>query len=97
MNRRAALAFFALAVVTYTQDVSPILDSHCIECHGRHADLDLSQFPFVGGSNNQPRIVDRMLARAGATPPSMPPGNRPKLTASEVAVVRAWRTGGLKP
>lgn len=96
MHRSAALSFLVLAVVTYLQDVKPILDRHCVECHTYGADLDVSGFPFVG-AGTPAGMLDRMIARASATPASMPPGNRPKLTSAEVNVLKAWRDGGMKP
>lgn len=97
MNRRAAWHFALLAIVTYFVDVKPILERHCVECHTYGADLDLSSFPFVGGGGDSARITDRMLRRVSSTPVSMPPGNRPKLSSQEIATLRAWRDGGLKP
>ena len=94
-SRRALLSFLLLAVVTYV-DVKPILDRHCVECHTYGADLDVSGLPFIG-SGEPTRILDRMIARASASPASMPPGNRPKLTVQEVGVLKAWRDGGMKP
>lgn len=84
--------------VTYTQDVKPLLDAHCVECHVAEADLDLSRYPFKSSDlTDMPSIVSRILERIEASPPQMPPGNRPKLSAGEVNVIREWRDGGLLP
>ena len=78
--------------------MKPLLDAHCIECHSGGNDLDLSHFPFsFKETSDQATIVDTMLAKLGAAPPQMPPGNRPKLTTSEVETIHEWREGGLAP
>lgn len=86
--------------MTYARDVKPLLDAHCIECHhdgGRKPDL--SQFPFRMGEEeaDQDAIVQKVLTLSGGTTPRMPPGMRPKLTSSEVDVIRQWREQGLLP
>ena len=96
MRHRAFLALLSLAV-TYTQQVKPILDAHCVECHSSRAELNLASFPFTGAPGEQPAIVGRLLTKVGAKPPVMPPGNRPKLTTSQVGVIRSWLEGGLLP
>jgi uncharacterized membrane protein len=98
MNQRAAGLFFLLAVVTYATDVKPILDQNCIECHDSGADLNLTAFPFVSTTmTSQTAIVQAILGKVGATPPQMPPGNRPKLTADQVSTVQDWLNQGLQP
>jgi hypothetical protein len=63
MNRRsgllafvAALALSALsacspevpAAPTYTKDVAPILNAHCVRCHGANDTLNMFPFPVYG-------------------------------------------------
>lgn len=84
-------------VVTYAQDIKPLLDGHCVECHhhGGH-DPDLSGFPFRSKTNaEQDAIVGKMLGLVQGTPTRMPPGNRTKLTAGQAATIQAWRDQGL--
>lgn len=85
--------------LTYTEDVKPVLDAACVECHhpnGRKPDL--SQFPFVGanGSTDQDAIVQRVLARVDPARASMPPGVRTKLTSEQVRILSQWRDQGLQ-
>lgn len=94
MPQRKAYALFLLALATYLQDVAPILNAHCIECHSVGASLILTRFPFVSTfSEDQNILVDRILVRVGNH--SMPPGNRPKLTSAEIDVIYKWREQGL--
>jgi len=90
--------FVFLAVMTYHQNVAPILDKHCVECHSAGKSLDLSRFPFKwAAGNDQLQIVNLILAKTGGTKPKMPPGNRPKLTANQLNVIEQWRNDGLNP
>ncbi len=98
MNQRAAFFMYLLAVITYSQDIKPLLGKHCVECHSKGNKLELSHFPFTSNTvPDQATIVDRVLAKVSATPAAMPPGNRPKLTANQVSVIRQWREQGLAP
>jgi hypothetical protein len=88
----------AFALLTYGNDVKPILDAHCIECHDSGADLNLTVFPFVSSSTtDQNAIVDDILGKVSASPPQMPPGNRPKLSADDIGTIKQWQTDGLLP
>lgn len=88
--------------VTYSNDVKPILDGHCIECHhtGGHFP-QLSQFPFVAPNNpSQEQIatqVSQISQPQGGMAAKMPPGARTKLSVSEVAMIKKWLDQGLKP
>jgi mono/diheme cytochrome c family protein len=92
------IVFLFAAVITYSQDVKPILDSNCIECHSPGASLDLSQFPFVSSTMpDQTTIVNAMLAKVNANPPQMPPGNRPPLSSDDINTIQQWLNEGLAP
>lgn len=96
----AAIVFTASAfAVTYSRDVKPVLDEHCIECHdGISHDPDLTSFPFSSATlSNEQAIADAILQKTGGSSPEMPPGNRPKLTSSEVATIQQWRNDGMLP
>ncbi len=96
MKQRTAYALFLLALVTYSQDIAPILNAHCIECHSFGASLNLARFPFLSKfTNHQPTIVERILIRTNAMNPTMPPGHRPKLTSGEWGAIDQWRDQGL--
>lgn len=99
--RSTPIAFFLLALVTYSQNVAPILDWRCTECHAEGATLVLTRFPFYSETTeDQPTIVNRILAKVqgvGGAKPVMPPGNRPRLTPSQVATLQQWLDQGLAP
>jgi mono/diheme cytochrome c family protein len=93
-----AVTMFAapsFAVTTYLKDVKPILDSHCILCHKTGGkDPDLTSFPFQSKKlPTQEAIVDKMLEEVGKN--AMPPGNKPKLSAQEIATLEQWKLDGL--
>jgi hypothetical protein len=98
MHQRTAFTLYLLAVITYSQNVKPILDLHCVECHTAGSILDLTSFPFTSNTIlDQTKIVDKMLAKLDSIPPQMPPGHRPKLSVSEVSTIQQWRDQGLAP
>lgn len=98
MDRRAAFSFLFLAALTYRQDIAPILNTRCVECHSWGNSLNLSRFPFVSKmTEDQGAIVAMILGKSGGANPSMPPGNRPKLTAQQVSTIEQWRDEGLEP
>lgn len=98
MDRRAHYAWLLLTLLTYWRDIAPILDVHCVECHATGSSLNLSRFPFLSKfTSDQPTIVARILDKTSSAAPSMPPGNRPKLTTSEASLITQWRDEGLEP
>jgi len=63
MNRRSGMLAFAAALAltalsacspevpaapTYTKDVAPILNAHCVRCHGAGGTLNMYPFPVEG-------------------------------------------------
>lgn len=92
------MALFLLALITYYQNVAPILNLRCVECHASGSNLDLSRFPFgYDSAYDQPAIVQKILAKTDTAKPAMPPGNRPKLTQSQLGTIQQWLAGGLAP
>lgn len=86
--------------VSYSQQIKPVLDAHCVECHspgGRRPTL--SGFPFVrdGVGDDQEEIVELMLRRVSGQGNVMPPGARPPLSPANIALIREWLAGGLQP
>jgi len=78
----------------FVEEVAPVLKRHCVECHGGDkpkADLALdaltSDFAAHGDAWNA--VLDRISAG------SMPPKNRPRLTAAEQQAVGDWVAAGL--
>jgi mono/diheme cytochrome c family protein len=94
----------------FTRDVKPVLDKHCVKCHGpdqQRAGLRLDSARGAGaGGNSGPALVPGQAARSllvkavtcadadGDVKPMPPKG--PRLTPAEVAVLRAWIDAGAK-
>lgn len=86
----------------YPKDVLPILQEHCISCHGdslqeSNLRLDAMSAALRGGDSGEPVIVpgksDRsyLIQRIASTEPKMRmPPDAPALDDSEIAVLRAW-------
>jgi uncharacterized membrane protein len=100
-------AFFAMdalaspRVPTYEEDVKPLLEGHCVECHhAGGARIDLTRFPFTmadGRVGDQEQIVRWILGKVDLNAPTMPPGVRTKLTVAEVRLIADWLEQGLNP
>src|SRR5580700_6563532 len=88
--------------VDYLRDVKPLLLKNCVGCHGPDKQrgslrLDTAAAALKGGDTS-PAVIpgkaaDSLLMRAvsGAEGvKEMPPKGKTKLTAQEIAVVRAW-------
>ncbi|MCY2962593.1 MAG: hypothetical protein NT069_02900 [Planctomycetota bacterium] len=102
---RAALADEAIpAPLTFEAHVRPILKAHCWHCHGEgevlKGSLDLRQArrlvrggdtgtALVPGQSGESLIVERIAAG------EMPPGTK-KVSAAELATLRAWIDQGSK-
>ncbi|HLG94850.1 MAG TPA: c-type cytochrome domain-containing protein [Bryobacteraceae bacterium] len=98
-------ALFLLAVVTapvygrvnFVRDVKPILENHCVRCHGeegamRGIRLDRKQRALMSVVKNKPD--DSLLynvVKIGA----MPPGPQ-KLTAAQLETLRKWIAEGAR-
>jgi hypothetical protein len=86
----------------YERVVRPILAANCIRCHGAEhpkAGLDLRSVDSIvrGGKSGpalRPSDPDRSLLLDRIKQGEMPPGKARKLSADEVATVRAWIHGG---
>jgi len=92
------LALLLLALITYSQNVAPLLSLRCVECHASGSNLDLSRFPFpYDSAYDQSAIVQKILTKVDTAKPQMPPGNRPKLTQSQIGTLQQWLAGGLAP
>src|SRR5437773_363283 len=101
------LCQISFAGVDFDREVHPILAARCFACHGgdkRSGGLSLSNYSEVlrggktgkivdPGSSESSLIVKRVLGQ-GAQP--MPPAGE-RLSASEIAIVRAWIDEGARP
>jgi Protein of unknown function (DUF1553)/Protein of unknown function (DUF1549)/Planctomycete cytochrome C len=99
----------ATGAIEFDKDVRPILANNCLKCHGpdkQKGGLRLdTRAALVTGGNSGPAIApgpkaaeSRLLrAVAGLDPDlTMPPDGKTRLTAAEVATLRAWIEQGAK-
>src|SRR5262245_5826554 len=87
---------------TFERDVRPILQAHCLECHGEAKkpkgglDLRLRRL-IVRGGDSGPAVVpgrpEKSPLFTRARDHEMPPG-KVKLSAAEVRRLRDWIAGG---
>lgn len=88
----------------FSAAVLPILEKHCIACHGaekQKGDYRMDSFAALkaGGKSGKPAIVDGELADSELVrrllldpidEKAMPPPKKPRPTAAEVALLRWW-------
>src|SRR3954468_18546393 len=107
MLRRGLLCFAALTwiasaadPVNFARDVEPVLQKHCVVCHGAQQQmsglrLDQKEAALKGGTSGKDIIPgnsgDSRLIRlvSGMESKVMPPVGAP-LTGAEVGLLRAW-------
>lgn len=104
-----ALAWPAPGAVDFGRDVRPLLERHCLECHGPKQQksgyrLDVREVAMRGGDSGRAAIVPHDAANSpllryvsGADPEMiMPPpkSGKPRLTEAEVALLRTWIEAG---
>ncbi len=86
------------SAATYTRDVAPILEKHCVQCH-REGEVG----PFALDTYETARKHARQVALAATTgfmppwkpvTPSLAFHRERKLTATEKATIQAWATAG---
>jgi len=88
--------------VTFEKDVVPILNTHCLKCHGgakREAGLDVRRrFTLLRGGDTGPAIVvgkpKQSLLIELIEDGQMPPGGEPSLGDEQVEVLRRWIASG---
>jgi hypothetical protein len=86
----------------FEKDILPVLTARCLKCHGEvrpKAGLDLrTRAGMLKGGESGPALVPGASARSlvyeMVHKGEMPPGKEGKLTADEVARVKAWIDGG---
>lgn len=98
--------------VSFSQEVKPILDRYCLECHqpggaGHEASgLDLGSYEgLMKGTRNGPMVIpddslgsNLLVLMEGRADPSirMPHGSNIKVSAAEIETVRTWIDQGAK-
>ena len=94
--------------VDYLRDVKPILTKHCYSCHGAEKQkaglrLDTAKAileggnsgpALVAGKSNDSPIIKAVTGAKGVK--AMPPKDQPRLTAEQMAVLKAWIDEGAK-
>ena len=99
------LCLSAAAATDFEHDIRPLLENHCVKCHGAKKQkgelrLDAKAFALKGGHDG-PSVVP---GKADASPlfqritssdddERMPPEGQP-LSAAQIAAVKAWIEGG---
>jgi len=97
-----------LAAATFVTSVAPILDAHCVECHGPEKQkhglrLDSREAALKGGESGKPAIVPgnalaSVIVEAITLPPAnqraMPPEGKPRLTPEQVVTLIDWINRG---
>jgi hypothetical protein len=99
---------FAAQKVDYARDVKPILTKNCYACHGakkQKSGLRLdsvadaleggdSGLVIVPGKSSQSRLIQAISGVPDV--PVMPPKEKPRLTAQEITLLRAWIDQGAR-
>jgi cytochrome c553 len=86
----------------FEKDILPVLTAHCLKCHGTtkpKAGLDLrTRAGMLKGGESGPALVPGASAKSlvfeMVHKGDMPPDKEGKLTAAEIALVKAWIDGG---
>jgi hypothetical protein len=90
----------------FNADIRPILEARCFSCHGAKAQihglrLDRKADALKGGNSGVPSVVPGDSERSlmiryvsGADPEIVMPPAGPRLTAEQIALLRAWIDGG---
>ena len=90
------------ARLTFEKDVAPILETHCLKCHGgekREAGLDVRRrFSLLSGGDSGAAIVSgqpkQSLLIEMIDEELMPPEGEPRLAATAKEVLRTWVANG---
>jgi Protein of unknown function (DUF1549)/Planctomycete cytochrome C len=90
------------ATPQFEKDVLPLLTARCLKCHGEKkpkAALDLrTRAGLLKGGESGPALVPGESAKSllfeMVRKGEMPPGKESKLTAEQMALVKAWIDGG---
>ena len=96
------LATTASAAVDYTAQIKPLLQQHCVKCHGATAQksqlrLDTAAAARTGGKRGSalPDLLIQVISGTHAEIPQMPYKRGP-LDSAQIALVRQWIAEGAK-
>lgn len=103
----AAPSWAAALPVNYLRDIKPLLAKHCFSCHGARKQkgnlrLDTAAAALQGGDSGAAIVPGKSQASplvqsliGGGDIPRMPPKG-PRLTAAQIALLKAWIDSGAK-
>ncbi len=96
------LATTASAAVDYTSQIKPLLQQHCVKCHGATAQksqlrLDTAAATHTGGKRGSalPDLLIQVISGTHAEIPQMPYKRGP-LDSAQIALIRQWIAEGAK-
>jgi hypothetical protein len=100
----------SIAAVSYAKDVAPVLDKFCTTCHSSEEDhpsqlfMDSYESLLKGGKhgaaivpgNSQESLLSQKMNEEPPFGKMMPPPRKPRPTAEQIALIRAWIDQGAK-
>lgn len=83
-------------VVTYNENIKPIIDNNCVSCHAANpvngAGISLNNYTNVKNALENAGLINRISASAGS-PQIMPPSGR--MPQQTIDLILKWQTDGL--
>jgi hypothetical protein len=83
-----------MAQVSFAADIKPLFRPIDIE-HMKGGGVALDDYTYMSKPANA-NLVLETVSPQGGKPPSMPPGG-PYWTAAQIALFKAWQSGGYQP
>lgn len=83
-------------IVTYNENIKPIIDNNCISCHS-NPPQNAAPMPLVSYENVKEAVQNKnLIARISSTDPAflMPLGG-PRLPQNLIDIIIQWNEGGL--
>jgi len=86
--------------VTYSKDMAPILNQHCVVCHHPNDIAPMSLMTYKEtrpwGAAIREKVVQRLMPPWHADPNIGEFSNDPRLTDAEIGTIREWVNSGMK-
>ena len=79
------------SVVTFSQDIKPLLQEKCSPCHAGGNQVTLTQYDNAKAKIDA--IIDRINREEGSS--GFMPRGRDKLSAPEINLFESWRSAGI--
>ena len=84
-------------IITYTNDVKPIIDNNCLDCHGNPtnngASISLVTYDNVKSAIQNNNLISKIN---GEGPGGQMPLGRPKLPQNSIDIIEKWETDGFQ-